>query len=1494
VTILAAMTSPTAHRDAIAVFLSYARQDTAIVDRMAADLAERGFEVRLDRRNLPYGEEWQNELAELIKGCDTVVWLASRSSIASRWCNWELGECQRNNKRLIPVRIDDVKPENFPEALGRFHSLPATGIYDPDVHLGDLVDALNADRDWIKQHTRLADRAAEWVGRGRPADRLLRGRALAEAENWRDRRSATAPPPSGETLDLILESKRKAAQNLRRLAAFAVAIAVTMAALAVVAALQWNTASSERIRAETQAEIADVQREVAVGRLELRDNPIPALRRIADAAERNRNGAQKGRFESLSDVHAGLFEALDSGRELPRLRGFHDGLYMGVFAMAEEPSWRGFTDRFLIGTREEVLLADGKGRLLAPPIAGPDLGPAYANAIAWLGSRDKPGFAVATGEGFDQERWNIGVTLYDNAGRELDRHLTGNAEPIISLAYMEQRKLLLAGDMAGNLYRIDIQARTVEKISEGAGKALIGIAVPTYPNDTIVLAYGTSDAVTYSQSNNAASPAVTFGQTESLNLAGRIGISAFRAFAMGTAGGLDVKCLGGSNIPWSTDTVVFSCEERGGVSIWESPYDAAWPPFAATTHIRVDGGTATAVAYSVALRAIAVGDQNGGIQLFTLQGTPLTPVLRQRSGAVVALTFVDGGKTLWSFSMNDTSIRRWGMSEIGGYARQMNDLSASTMAISPHGRFRVFSEDHYRKGKNIVVMDTQNWARPEIRRFPLTMDVVPLGMPLAVSANGSRAAWVDANAVVFANVSSKAEPTRLPLPAEAKVRMLALSHDGDHALAVFEPGEKKSDSGGLPVKTPSLVRLYAFATSGEATLVKEWQDLPEAAITALISAPPRVSLDQGKSHPLFITGDELGGLAAWDAEGTRIFSGKAAELSDQMAVSQFAMSANAEKLLIVLLPTSQVGTPAFLSRIALWSLSSWSPVTDPLNLPRKAEAIGLNSDGSLAAISGKVGLLGQALWDMRIFDTKGFRLLETVPIPEELDGTAHLWFDGKNAVWTLDRFMVEKTWAADPDALLAMARTRLTDWERSDRYDALMREGETQASRKEWDLSLKTFQKAAAMRDDVFGPWMRIGNQAYNATKGTGDKALALAAYDKAIKADPYDILGHARRGRLRYFLGDFAGAEQDYREATHLPMTYMRVTKIIAGMLEINRSLRKMSEIWRRDSRYEVFAFLAYSLFAQKKWAEAEAAFDQIIIHQGRGSAMDRELRARSRIELGKIDGALDDFAVAIEELNRSNGGYSGLDDFMGIGDTAEKRSYKICEIAGLAETSITSANLQEAKKDVRLKMLKAGVEACGKAWMLQPSLFPDSQERLLAAQKQLVALDAAAPLPSEMTMPVSELWRKLEGSAKAEDIEVFRKRFSASSEAALAGRLLARVASPGAKPAPDAIAGTWQNENVKIKIESDGNGGQIWRNLNPKDTSFAIGDVISETHDHDKDGWSHIGRHKWDASPGGAPKWGMVDHLVVTMISADALFYAYLDSRYTGGWVLRRVSDD
>jgi hypothetical protein len=43
----------------IRIFISYARVGAEIADRIVADLETAGLETRFDRRDLPYGEEWQ-------------------------------------------------------------------------------------------------------------------------------------------------------------------------------------------------------------------------------------------------------------------------------------------------------------------------------------------------------------------------------------------------------------------------------------------------------------------------------------------------------------------------------------------------------------------------------------------------------------------------------------------------------------------------------------------------------------------------------------------------------------------------------------------------------------------------------------------------------------------------------------------------------------------------------------------------------------------------------------------------------------------------------------------------------------------------------------------------------------------------------------------------------------------------------------------------------------------------------------------------------------------------------------------------------------------------------------------------------------------------------------------------------------------------------------------------------------------------------------------
>lgn len=90
------------------VFISYSRADMGITDSLVEALEASGFEVLIDRRDLPYGEKWQRVLYEFIRDCDTVVFLASKASVASKWVSWELQQVTTLKKRLMPVMLVEV------------------------------------------------------------------------------------------------------------------------------------------------------------------------------------------------------------------------------------------------------------------------------------------------------------------------------------------------------------------------------------------------------------------------------------------------------------------------------------------------------------------------------------------------------------------------------------------------------------------------------------------------------------------------------------------------------------------------------------------------------------------------------------------------------------------------------------------------------------------------------------------------------------------------------------------------------------------------------------------------------------------------------------------------------------------------------------------------------------------------------------------------------------------------------------------------------------------------------------------------------------------------------------------------------------------------------------------------------------------------------------------------------------------------------------------
>lgn len=223
------------------LFISYSRKDAEVANEIVNRLGQKGFEVLIDTRDLPFGEEFKPELEELIKRSDTVLWLLSEYSISSRWCQWELNEVVQNSKRLIPIRIGKIDENGLPDAIGKINILPPLEIYENAKHLDILVKAIETDYQWIKSYTRLMELAAEWKFHKKKAG-FLKGKQLKKAEDWILQKPVKAPSPHVDVVELIQSSRKTASSRLRYWIIGSVMVAAIFFGIAVFAFIQQKVA----------------------------------------------------------------------------------------------------------------------------------------------------------------------------------------------------------------------------------------------------------------------------------------------------------------------------------------------------------------------------------------------------------------------------------------------------------------------------------------------------------------------------------------------------------------------------------------------------------------------------------------------------------------------------------------------------------------------------------------------------------------------------------------------------------------------------------------------------------------------------------------------------------------------------------------------------------------------------------------------------------------------------------------------------------------------------------------------------------------------------------------------------------------------------------------------------------------------------------------------------------------------------------------------------
>jgi WD40 repeat protein len=249
----------TSEPQALRLFVSYSRRDAAFADSLVDALKARGFVVLIDRRDLPKLEDWERELLDFIRRADTVIFLVSPFAVASKVVAWEIEQVRLQAKRLAPVVIGDVPSGSIPAEINRINYIFFNNDSTFDASIEELVKALNTDRAWIKEHTRIGELAFRWEDREKSDEGLLRGGDLDEADSWAASRPREAPVVTEtqrnflsrcrefETLRLGSEREQVArTRRFQRRSAWALSAVTVLVTLGLLATLMQSRHAYER------------------------------------------------------------------------------------------------------------------------------------------------------------------------------------------------------------------------------------------------------------------------------------------------------------------------------------------------------------------------------------------------------------------------------------------------------------------------------------------------------------------------------------------------------------------------------------------------------------------------------------------------------------------------------------------------------------------------------------------------------------------------------------------------------------------------------------------------------------------------------------------------------------------------------------------------------------------------------------------------------------------------------------------------------------------------------------------------------------------------------------------------------------------------------------------------------------------------------------------------------------------------------------------------
>jgi CHASE2 domain-containing sensor protein len=167
------------------VFIAYSRVDSDFARTLNDALQIQGKTTWFDQESIASGADFQKEIYRGIESTNNFLFIISPSSVNSPYCADEVEYARKLNKRIVTVLHRAVPSAELHPDLASVQWIDFNNHNgDFYANFGELVRTLDTDLEYMRSHTRLLLKALEWEREKRDPSYLLRGKNLADSEQW--------------------------------------------------------------------------------------------------------------------------------------------------------------------------------------------------------------------------------------------------------------------------------------------------------------------------------------------------------------------------------------------------------------------------------------------------------------------------------------------------------------------------------------------------------------------------------------------------------------------------------------------------------------------------------------------------------------------------------------------------------------------------------------------------------------------------------------------------------------------------------------------------------------------------------------------------------------------------------------------------------------------------------------------------------------------------------------------------------------------------------------------------------------------------------------------------------------------------------------------------------------------------------------------------------------------------------------------------------------